>query len=995
MPRAAIWALCVLVGALLQAPRASLAVAPANNTGKLELTLPEGATVAIDGEDYGDKRSFWFADLPPETTYKYALRITFPSQATTEHTILVKAGRKTCLALQDPKVPKPELVLQAGHSGKFTAATISRDGSHILTGSDDGSVILWDVATGRQLRLFKTPVLTGGTFGSGSEATHTAEIASVCLDPDGKWCSIAAKAEGGFFPSSVACIWNRKTGRKQNDFGVDGFMGITLALSRDGKRLLYSGVNREEVRQELNANIHEIMQQLRQEFPKLPFQQRQRLHDLGIHPSISQWELVKAITRLVPENPNAVIDLLTGRVAFGFPTSLAEVSTAAFSEDSKRVLLCCSEPDPRLEQRIAELNRKTERLQQSLATTFQNGENDRAQQIQRELADLFQERLAVANSAQVTQLWDLDARQMIGRIKTGCPAMRAELSPDGQTAVLTTGPMGPRGIRVWRLDTEEEATQRLAAAWKPADRESLGVSLAGFSSDSKQIFLADNRQLRFQAVDDGEVTETFRLDDFAKNQQIHSLGVSADGRRLLICSPREVALWDLKPVRQICRLRGNLDPLKSAGILPDGSGLVLGSCHWDAKSRETKKLLESDSAMWVCPTSKKILIDGSVWDFPTGKRLFSLNQFATPVVAAGFSGDGSRVFAAFGQEDTGLFSFSFFGNKERDGQIGIWDGNSGQELPHIDTKSHCRKAAFDSLGQRVAVAYVERIEQRRDGQPGSFPPPEMQPPRRGVAIWDLETRQKTRQLGEESATAEMTSCLAFHPQGKLLFVGYMDGQGVLWDSSTGEQVYVHKHEVPITVAAFSPDGKQLLLGRADRVASLWCSPEAGTVEELQTFVGHDGKISVISFSPDGELVLTASAEDGTSRLWDVATGKELARLVSLNNRKDSLIVTPEGLFDGSTGGRNSVAFRVGAGLKVVPVDRFFQDFWYPGLLDALWRGERPLPDVQLGDSQPPVVRITAYHEGEVVEDKVVGPRSVRVVVEAEDKGGGIAELKLF
>ena len=39
--------------------------------------------------------------------------------------------------------------------------------------------------------------------------------------------------------------------------------------------------------------------------------------------------------------------------------------------------------------------------------------------------------------------------------------------------------------------------------------------------------------------------------------------------------------------------------------------------------------------------------------------------------------------------------------------------------------------------------------------------------------------------------------------------------------------------------------------------------------------------------------------------------------------------------------------------NVVPVDRFFQDVYYPGLLAAIWRGERPLPEVQIGESLPP------------------------------------------
>jgi WD40 repeat protein len=41
--------------------------------------------------------------------------------------------------------------------------------------------------------------------------------------------------------------------------------------------------------------------------------------------------------------------------------------------------------------------------------------------------------------------------------------------------------------------------------------------------------------------------------------------------------------------------------------------------------------------------------------------------------------------------------------------------------------------------------------------------------------------------------------------------------------------------------------------------------------------GHTDHVLVASFSPDGARIVTASV-DGTARVWDAASGKELARL---------------------------------------------------------------------------------------------------------------------
>src|SRR5262249_40746361 len=99
-----------------------------------------------------------------------------------------------------------------------------------------------------------------------------------------------------------------------------------------------------------------------------------------------------------------------------------------------------------------------------------------------------------------------------------------------------------------------------------------------------------------------------------------------------------------------------------------------------------------------------------------------------------------------------------------------------------------------------------------------------------------------------------------------------------------------------------------------------------------------------------------------------------------------LVVTPEGLFDGSDGGRQKVAFRIGNELDVLPVDYFFNDFYRAGLLASLWQGERPRPrpGIELGKRRPPTVRSPSpSNEGPVEKDRVT------LEVEARDEGGGI------
>src|ERR1017187_10149070 len=89
-----------------------------------------------------------------------------------------------------------------------------------------------------------------------------------------------------------------------------------------------------------------------------------------------------------------------------------------------------------------------------------------------------------------------------------------------------------------------------------------------------------------------------------------------------------------------------------------------------------------------------------------------------------------------------------------------------------------------------------------------------------------------------------------------------------------------------TSIAFSPNGRQILTGSADGTLQFW---DAGTgwefrqlriilVDEFQT--GGSNKVESVAFSPDGREALTGS-EDGTARLWNIATG-DLIRTLNCN-----------------------------------------------------------------------------------------------------------------
>ena len=74
-------------------------------------------------------------------------------------------------------------------------------------------------------------------------------------------------------------------------------------------------------------------------------------------------------------------------------------------------------------------------------------------------------------------------------------------------------------------------------------------------------------------------------------------------------------------------------------------------------------------------------------------------------------------------------------------------------------------------------------------------------------------------------------------------------------------------------AVFSPDGARIVTASGDRTARLW---DAATGAEVaRAAAAMRTAVCSAAFSPDGARIVTAS-EDGTARLWDAATGAEVA-----------------------------------------------------------------------------------------------------------------------
>ena len=82
---------------------------------------------------------------------------------------------------------------------------------------------------------------------------------------------------------------------------------------------------------------------------------------------------------------------------------------------------------------------------------------------------------------------------------------------------------------------------------------------------------------------------------------------------------------------------------------------------------------------------------------------------------------------------------------------------------------------------------------------------------------------------------------------------------------------------------FSPDGALLATASDDGTARIWDLATGTSRTTRTTLQGHTGTIWGVAFSPEGSLLATAS-DDDTARIWDCTTGICLATLIALPSR---------------------------------------------------------------------------------------------------------------
>jgi WD40 repeat protein len=657
------------------------------------------------------------------------------------------------------QLPKAHLVLQEGHPGRIISLALSKDAKKLVTGGSNGTLKLWDVFSGKELRSF---------------LGHIESVWSVSISPNREQF-VSAGGDG------TVRLWDMASGQELQRFvGHNGIVSSVCFL--DSNRIATGGWDGTVRIWELSTG---------KEFKNL------RMHTNKVT-SISSNGDGKAIISASYNGSVKIWNADTGAMTREF--SLSSLASDANQVNSIRASYSINALSVSADGKYAAMIihgynhylRKDEAIFEFVLVVwdFQSGKLQRVSNYYAGLSNLAflpDNKTVIAGNGKDIVFFDCSNGQVTRRIVGHKDLVRAvAVSTDG-SQVASGSDNQDHTAKLW-----ETTTGKLLQEFKREfgrEGQGAGADFVSFIGDGSVAVTGSHPWHLYDSIN------TPWLESFSDVVSVTSHGRFVFNRTWNNRIENQITQWDILTKQPLCTM--------------DGLSFHNGDISQDGKYRvDTCESFEGHISIKEACTDRIIsILHGKL----EGLHSFAFSSDGNRIIGGGWTSDVMKdnvnVILNVWDVKTGILQHKLNGHREKitaiaasptdnvaasgsaDGTVIVWSLKDGKLLCTLDGKQGSVQAvAFSPDGSLIASAGDDKK----------------------IIIWELSpNKQKFIQKTIIDGINSSVSSLAISPDKKLLLSGNASEPAILWDVKNGKELcrLAYIDDEHHTWLVFDPDGR--------------------------------------------------------------------------------------------------------------------------------------------------------------------------------------------